>query len=254
MNFLKKRHELDSKNWYTVSKTKSLLLFLILIVGIFSCSKNINNSSEFIEQTSGRYLYSQDEVIDVYYVKERLFLKWRGAEKIKTVTLDNNIFFVADMYMKLHFVQHPETKKHYLSIISEDDKDKITYDYLKLEDSFKIPSMHLKDKNYEKWFAGYLEIQKQDSTSILINEGEYNWLGYQLLRKKEHENAIEVFKMNVALFPKSSNVYESVADADLRHGDSLQAFNNYKKALDYNSENKSAKQFVDAYDKNISKD
>ena len=247
MSFSKKNHELESKNRSVVSKTKSLLFFLFLIVVVFSCSKNIDYSSEYIEQTSGRYLYSQDEVIDVYYVNKKLFLKWRGAEKIKPVIIDENIFFVVEMYKKLHFVQHPETKKRYLSIISEENKDQITYDYLKVEDSFKIPSMHLKNKNYDKALAGYLEIQKQDSTSILINEKEFNSLGYKLLREEEYENAIELFEMNVALYPESDNVYDSLADAYVRSGDSLQAFNNYKIALKFNSENRRAKQFTEAY-------
>lgn len=249
MNFSKKNHELDNINRNSVSKTKSLLFFLFLIVVVFSCSKNIDYSSEYMKQTSGRYLYNQDEVIDVYYDNEKLFLKWRGAEKIKPVILDKNIFFVVDMYKKLHFVQHPETKKRYLSIISEDNKDQITYDYLKVEDSFRIPSMHLKNKDYDKALAGYLEIQKQDSTSVLINERDFNSIGYKLLREKEYQNAIDMFKMNVALYPQSDNVYDSLADAYLRHGDSLQAFNNYKIALEYNSGNKRAKQYVEAYNK-----
>ena len=253
MNFSKKYHELDSNNRNSVSKTKLLLFFIFLIVVVFSCSKNIDYSPEYIKQTSGRYLFNQDEVIDVYYDNGKLFLKWRGAEKIKPVILDENIFFVVDMYKKLHFVQHPETKKRYLSIISADNKDLITYDYLKVEDSFRIPSMHLKNKNYDKALAGFLEIKKQDSTSVLISEREFNSLGYKLLKEKEYENAIEVFKMNVALYPKSDNVYDSLADAYLRHGDSLQAFINYKKAFEYNNTNKRAKEFVEAYNKNIFK-
>ncbi|MEZ4802556.1 MAG: hypothetical protein R2797_07255 [Gelidibacter sp.] len=41
----------------------SFFLFIILS----SCSKNINYSPEHIKQTSGRYLYNDNEVIDVYY-------------------------------------------------------------------------------------------------------------------------------------------------------------------------------------------
>jgi tetratricopeptide (TPR) repeat protein len=249
MDFSKKNHELESKNRSIVSNSKSLLSFLILTVVIFSCSKNIDYSSEYMQQTSGRYLYTQEEVIDVYYDNNKLFLKWKGAEKIKPVIIDKNVFFIVDMYKKFHFVQHPETKKRYLSIVSEDNKDLITYDYLKVADSFKTPRMHLKDKNFSKALAGYLEIQKQDSTSVLFNEREFNRLGYRLIRDEEYENAIEVFKMNVVLYPESSNVYDSLADAYVRHGDSLQAFNNYNKALGYNSENKRAKQFVKAYNK-----
>lgn len=228
--------------------TKSLLVFLFLIVVVFSCSKNIDYSSEYMQQTSGRYLYTQEEVIDVYYDNKKLFLKWKGAEKIEPVIIDENVFFIVDMYKKFHFVEHPETKKRYLSIVSDDNKDLITYDYLKVADSFKTPRMYLKDKNYSKALTGYLEIQKQDSTSVLFNEREFNSLGYRLIRDKEYENAIEVFNMNVVLYPESSNVYDSLADAYVRHGDSLQAFNNYKKALEYNNGNRRAKQFIEAYD------
>jgi len=249
MNFSRKNHELDSNNRNFVSKTKALLFSLVLLVIVTSCSKNIDYSPEYMAQTSGRYLYNQDDVIEVFYENKKLFLKWRGAEKIKPVIIDENTFFIVDMYKKLHFVQHPETKKRYLSILSEDNNDEITYDYLKVEDNFKTPSMYFKDKEYNKALLGFLEIQKQDSTSVLINESDFNSHGYELLREKEYKNAIEVFKMNVALYPESDNVYDSLADAYLRDGDSIQAFNNYKIALSYNSGNKRAKRFLEAYNK-----
>ena len=55
--------------------------------------------------------------------------------------------------------------------------------------------------------------------------------------------------MNVALYPESYNVYDSLGDAYLRTEDSLQAFNNYKKSLEFFNDNKKAKEYVDAYNK-----
>ena len=228
---------------------KNLLIPIFIISLLASCSKTVNYTSEHIEQTSGRYLFNQDEVIDVYYKDNKLFLKWKGAENIEPVVMDENVFFVADMYTKLHFVQHPETKERYMSKISKEDESLITYDYLKVSDSFKTPRMHLKDKEFDKALTGYLEIQNQDSTSVLVDERELNSLGYEFLRKKENEKAIDVFKMNVALYPESYNVYDSLGDAYLRTGDSLQAFNNYKKSLEFFNDNKKAKEYVDAYNK-----
>ena len=72
-----------------------------------------------------------------------------------------NTFFVADMYKKFHFVEHPQTKKRYLSVLDEDNEKIISYDYLKVPDSFKTPSMYLKNKEYDKALLGYLNIQKQ---------------------------------------------------------------------------------------------
>lgn len=228
-------------------KTKVVLFSLLFIMFLSSCSKRITYSSEFIAKTSGKYLYNQDDIIEIFYEDNSLFLKWRGAEKIKPVILAENEFFVPDMYKKFHFVQHPETEKRYLSIINKEDASKITYDYLKVERGYKTPSMHLKDKEFDEALEAYLAIQKEDSTNALIIESDFNRLGYKLLGKREYVNAINVFKINAALYPESENVYDSLADAYLRSGDSLNAYINYTKALEFNTRNSRAKKYVKAY-------
>ncbi|MFC0605091.1 tetratricopeptide repeat protein [Winogradskyella pulchriflava] len=227
-------------------KTQAVILFLLFATVSFSCSNSVEYSKEFKEQTSGKYLYNPDELIEVYYKEDKLFLNWKGGE-IKPVSLAQNEFFVPDMYNKFRFVQHPKTKERYLSIIDEDDEKKITYDYIKVSKDYKTPSQHLAAGNYEKALSGYLEIKKQDSTSSYIREKDFNSIGYQHLRKNEYEKAIAVFKLNVELHPTSDNVYDSLAEAYLRSGDSLQAYNNYKIALEINPRNPRAEQYVDAF-------
>jgi len=232
-----------------MTRFKALIIIILSIGFVTSCTKSIHYTPEQIAQTSGRYLYNQDEVIDVYYENNTLYLRWKGAEKIEPVALDAQTFFVADMYKKLRFVQHPETKKWYLGVVSKDDETKVTYDYLKVADTFKTPYMYLKDKAYDKALEGYLELKKQDSTRVYIEESEVNRLGYNFLSDKDYENAIAIFKINVALYPDSDNVYDSLADAYLRSGDSLQAFTNYSKALEMNTGNDRAKRYVELYSK-----
>ena len=221
---------------------------LIVFLTIYGCSKGVKFTPEHIAETSGRYLYTLDELMEVRFDNNRLFLKYKGIEK-EPVILDENTIFVPDMYEKLRFVQHPETKKRYLGTVSKDNENIVTYDYLKVDDSYKTPSMHLEDKEFEEALDGFLEIKKKDSTSAFIDEYRFNRLGYDFLREKDYVNAIEVFKMNVILFPESDNVYDSLADAYLRSGDSLQAFNNYSKAYDLNSGNERAERFIEAYNK-----
>jgi len=229
-------------------KSKITILALFLAVFVTSCNKSVDYSPEFIEQTSGRYLYNHDEIIEVYYENNKLFLKWKGAERIQPVVLGQNEIFIPDMYKKLHFVEHPETKKRYLSILSEEDNAPITYDYLKVVDGFKTPSMHFKDKEYDKALEGYLKIKQVDPESEYIREWDFNRAGYKHLRKEEYEDAIAVFKLNVALHPDSDNVYDSLADAYAKSGDSLQAYESYKKALEHNTGNKRAKTFIEDYE------
>ncbi|BAO74376.1 D-alanyl-D-alanine carboxypeptidase [Winogradskyella sp. PG-2] len=187
----------------------------------------------------------------MYYENNKLYLNWKGGV-VEPVATGENEFFVADMYKKLHFVKHPETQKPYLSIISEDDESKITYDYLKAPKGYKTPSTHLKEGNYEKALAGYLEIKEQDSTSQYIREWDFNSMGYKHMRKREYDKAIRVLRLNAELHPNSANVYDSLGEAYLLNGDSLKAYDNYKKALEFNSTNRRAKDYVDSYAKKLS--
>lgn len=227
-------------------KTKTLFFTLLLLVSTLNCSKNIEYSEAFKKETSGIYLFNQDDVIEVNYKNNTLQLIWRKG-RILPVALDTNEFFVADMYTKLHFVKHPETKDLYLSRISEDNPDSITYDYKKAPSGYKTPSVLLNEGDYDKALKGYLEIKKKDSTSDFINERKFNSLGYQNIRNKEYKKAIGVLKLNAALHPNSANVYDSLAEAYVLNGDSLLAYNNFKKTLELNTGNKRAKAYVDAY-------
>lgn len=228
-------------------KTNAFLILSLLIFTL-SCSKTVNYSEEHIKNTSGRYLYNHNEVIDVFYEDNQLYIKWKGAE-MEPVIIDEEVFFVVDMYAKLHFVQHPETGERYLSKIPEENTGLISYDYLKVSDTFKTPRMYLNERNYNLALSSYLELKKQDSTFVLAEERELNRLGYTYLGNNETKKAIEAFKMNVALYPESSNVYDSLGDAYVRNGDSLLAYTNYKKAYEMDNGYKNAKRYIDAYDK-----
>lgn len=213
---------------------------------VSSCSKNINYSPEHIKQTSGRYLYDQHEIIDIFYEQHSLFVKWKGVAK-KPVVLDENTFFVADVYKKFRFVKHPDSNKMYLGLVAGDDDAEVVFEYPKVDDNYKTPRMYLNDGDYDAALAGFLELKNQDSKTIYIEEKDINNMGYDLLQKKNYENAITVFKINVALFPESDNTYDSLAEAYLTNGDSLRAYTQYKKTLELNPRNKRAKKFVDVY-------
>lgn len=229
-----------------IMKLPTFLFSVVLFIGISNCTNSVTFTPEHKAQTSGKYLYSPDELLEVHYEGNRLLLHWKSGDT-EPVVLDENTFFVPDMYEKLRFVKDPKTQKSYLGTVSKANASEVSYDYLKVADTFKTPSMYLKDKAYDKALKGFLEIQKSDPKSDFINEHDFNTIGYNYLREKDYKNAIEVFKMNMALHPKSDNVYDSLADAYLRSGDSLQAFTNYSKAYELDSGNERAKRFIEAY-------
>ncbi|WP_299439365.1 serine hydrolase [uncultured Aquimarina sp.] len=77
-----------------------------------------------------------------------------------------------------------------------------------------------------------------------LSEAEMNQVGYALLKMDRIKDAIEAFKLNVVEFPKSSNAYDSLAEAYLKNGNKKQALLNYEKSLELDPKNENAKNII----------
>jgi tetratricopeptide (TPR) repeat protein len=75
-------------------------------------------------------------------------------------------------------------------------------------------------------------------------EAEINLTGYRLLAVKKFNHAIKVFKMNVELFPKAWNTYDSLGEAYAMAGNKKEAIINYEKSIALNPENTNGKTFL----------
>jgi len=85
---------------------------------------------------------------------------------------------------------------------------------------------------------------KEKNSSAAITESQMNRIGYELLGLKRVKEAIEAFKLNVADFPKSSNVYDSLGEAYAIAGERELAITNYKKLVELDPGNKNGAQKV----------
>ncbi|MDP9230065.1 MAG: tetratricopeptide repeat protein, partial [Bacteroidota bacterium] len=65
-------------------------------------------------------------------------------------------------------------------------------------------------------------------------EFDLNTAGYDLLSAKKINEAIEVFKLNVKLFPDSWNTYDSLGEALALAGNKKEAVENYEKSIKLN--------------------
>jgi tetratricopeptide (TPR) repeat protein len=72
-------------------------------------------------------------------------------------------------------------------------------------------------------------------------EEELNSLGYQLLKQKRYEDAIAIFKLNVADHPRSANVHDSLGEAYLLAGQREAALQHYRKSLQLDPRNENAR-------------
>ena len=95
-------------------------------------------------------------------------------------------------------------------------------------------------KGAEAAWKAYQEMKKKQQTSYEFNENEFNTLGYNYLQSGKTQIALVVFKINVAEYPNSSNVYDSYGEALMKDGLNESAIENYKKSLELNPANTNA--------------
>ena len=74
------------------------------------------------------------------------------------------------------------------------------------------------------------ELRKNDA-HYYLDEKEMNLLGYEFLFNDYKPESLEVFKLNVLLFPDSFNVYDSYAEALAKNDKKAEAILMYKKAI-----------------------
>lgn len=72
-----------------------------------------------------------------------------------------------------------------------------------------------------------------------------NRFGYDLINEKKLDWAVEIFKLNIRLFPKEPNCYDSLGEAYMLSGQKELAIQNYKKVLEMDPENENAKQMLE---------
>lgn len=78
---------------------------------------------------------------------------------------------------------------------------------------------------------------KKQQSERTYSENDVNAWGYQLMQQGKKGEAVEVFKLNVAMYPNSTNVYDSLAEGYEAVGDKALAIANYQHSLTLNPGN-----------------
>ena len=86
----------------------------------------------------------------------------------------------------------------------------------------------------------YNQIRSTRPTAYDFSEAELNRLGYKLLRAQKFDQAIRIFELNAQAYPRSANVYDSLAEGYMDAGDSQRAVANYGRSLQLNPGNSNA--------------
>ena len=102
-----------------------------------------------------------------------------------------------------------------------------------LKEAVSVNDFKLAAERYRQWRADPIN-------AYADAEDQVNGLGYELMATKRLDQAIEIFRLNVAAFPRSANTYDSLGEAYRTRGDREAAINSYEKALELNPNQRTA--------------
>jgi len=106
-----------------------------------------------------------------------------------------------------------------------------------LGERYRMNGLDAALNHYQDLKRNYYEMGAYD-----FSERSLNGFGYELLGKKDMAGAIRVFTLNTQVFAKSPNVWDSLAEAHMKAGDTKAAKRYYEKSLKLDPKNESARE------------
>lgn len=181
----------------------------------------------------GRYQNGPDGVFTISREGDKFFAKYLRGEK-------NELFRVRDSLFTTAFMDNP------FLIRNKDGRGEVVFYSATgpvgkalpaMVENTKVPYEYLLEDDVPNAVKAYQAILKDDPASEAVSERMLNFHGYDRLSEGKVKLARAIFKANMILYPNSSNVYDSYADAVLEDGDKAEAIKYYTKALSMDPKN-----------------
>ena len=102
---------------------------------------------------------------------------------------------------------------------------------------------NLREKGFDK-AVEFVQKEQQINPEFKPTEDELNNWAYRMMSNNQQKEALEIFKLNVYLFPKSWNAYDSYGEILLKMGERNKAIEMYRKSIDLNPNNENGKKIL----------
>jgi CubicO group peptidase (beta-lactamase class C family) len=179
----------------------------------------------------GRYLVNPDRVLTVTKENGHLYGEPTLGPKVELYAVSENGFIRTDQDVEYTFAGD---SVHIKFQGSQTVARRMTAGEM-------IPYERLMAGKRDDAVEAYRTIKRERPDSPAVEEARLNQIGYTLLRDNKIAESIAVFKLNVELYPKSANVYDSLGEAYAANGEKELAIANYRKSLELDDRNPGAK-------------
>jgi tetratricopeptide (TPR) repeat protein len=107
----------------------------------------------------------------------------------------------------------------------------------------------LKSEGIDAALRKYRELRDNPPADCHFSEDSFNLLSYRTLNQGKIPEAIALFELNTAAYPQSSNAYACLAEAYRKKGDKAKVLENYRKALELDPANETARKHIENLEK-----
>lgn len=193
----------------------------------------------------GRYIANGNEVVEILELDGELLVKkapWE--EPMDLIKVSDSTFVTRENSSLIQFMPNAETESMDL-VIRDDRSGAVRSTYTKMGADEKVPLELLMDGDFDAALDAFRSAVEEDPDNPLVREENLNNLGYQFLGMSKTKLAQDIFKVNMMLYPNSSNVYDSYAEASLILGETDIALENYQKSYSMDPNNINAKNIIE---------
>ena len=205
--------------------------------------KKIELDKTILPKICGRYRINDYNIVSVYQNNNLLYSKIIGEKPTELIKISDSTYIRRERNQIIQFDLKSENEELNMLVLNPNDGTIVsTYNQMKSDE--KVPIEFIIDGDFEQGLEAYQALMKIDPSAPSISENNLNMIGYRFLNEEKTKLAMDIFKVNTILYPNSSNVYDSYAEACMKIGNLDQSIENYKKSLSLNSQNINAKEML----------
>jgi len=204
--------------------------------------KQVPMDSTALRAFTGRYRIGSDNLVTIALRNGTLFREPLREPPTELVHIGDGEFFGRTDERSRRFL------KDAAGAMTLQVSDTRTGDVLstlsRMKDDERIPFEFVQRGDRDAALKAYADLKAANPNDGAVTEEALNNFGYTLLSAHLTEQARDLFFINMQLYPKSANVYDSYAEACLKLGDKKQALEYYKRTLAMNPQNQNAVRIV----------
>lgn len=205
--------------------------------------QKIPMDADEVKQIKGRYKVDGNSLIEIFQKDSKLYSKGLVDGPKELVKISDSTYIRRDNNQPLQFKTSPKTGM--LDMLVLNPATGVTeMAFTKMGDNIKIPMELLVAGEFDQALKEYEALKKMDPNDPTVGEDTLNRLGYRYMQQEKLKISQDIFKINTSLYPNSSNVYDSYAEASMKIGDLDLALANFKKSLSLDPDNANAEKMI----------